>query len=161
MSSAQSAQTQTPAQPHPARDMLRTLSIILVVIGIAVSGYLSYVKLTEVPMQCVAGGLFNCEVVQNSAYSRMFGIPIAWLGLGTYLVIGALMLLEKRVAFLREYGLMLTFGVVLFASLYSWYLVYLQFAVLQALCPWCLLHEANITVLFIITLLRLRRGLTA
>lgn len=57
--------------PRPRfQSNLRTLSLILVVGGLLVSGYLSYVKLTEVPMVCVGGGVFNCEVVQNSVYSK-------------------------------------------------------------------------------------------
>ena len=50
---------------------------------------------------------------------------------------------------------MLVFGVVLFGFLYSVYLVYLQAAVLRAFCPWCLSHEALITILFGLTIWRL------
>jgi len=39
--------------------------------------------------------------------------------------------------------------VVLFAFLYSVYLVYLQAFRIQAYCVWCLTHEALITVLFV------------
>ncbi len=140
---------------------LRTLSLLLIVAGVAVSGYLSYVKLGDVigdpvPMACVQGSIFDCETVQNSAYSMMFGIPIAWLGLGTYLVLGALTLFQNRMAVLREYGMSLIFGVTLFAWVYSMYLVYLQGWVIQAWCQWCLMHEAIMTVLFVVTLFRLR-----
>lgn len=130
-------------------------SLLLVVIGIFVSGYLSYVKLTAVPMVCVEGGLFNCERVQNSSYGYFMDIPIAWLGLGVYLITGALLLLEKRVPFIAEYGRLMIFGLILFAFVYSMWLVYVQFFILEALCPWCLTHEANMTVLFVVTNLRL------
>lgn len=137
------------------------LSLVLVVIGLTVSGYLSYVKLVDTPMVCVQGSVFNCDFVTNSIYSRMFGIPIAWLGFGMYIVVGLLLLLQYRTAFLREYGMLLLFGVVMFAWMYSMYLVYVQFFLLRALCIWCLTHEANITVLFIVTSLRLRNHLNA
>lgn len=140
---------------------LRTLSLILVASGLLVSGYLSYVKLTEAPMVCVGGGVFNCEVVQNSVYSRLFGIPIAWMGFTVYLILGALLLLETRTAFLRAYGMTLFFGINLFAWLYSMWLVYVQFVLLQALCPWCLTHEVIITVLFVVSIIRLKRMLSA
>jgi len=39
---------------------------------------------------------------------------------------------------------------VLFAFLFSVYLVYVQAALLNAYCPWCLTHEALITALFIV-----------
>lgn len=139
---------------------LRTLSLILFVAGLFVSGYLSYVKLTEVPMVCVGGGVFNCEVVQNSVYSRLLGIPIAWLGFAVYITLGAILVLEDRIAFLREYGITLFFGINLFAWLFSMWLVYVQFVLLQALCPWCLTHETIITVLFVVSVIRLKRMLS-
>ncbi len=137
------------------------LSLVLVVIGIGISGYLSYVKLTDVPMQCVQGSVFNCDAVQNSAYSRMFGIPIAYMGLATYLLIGALLLLHDRVGFLRDFGVMIEFGVILFAFLFSVWLVYVQVFILEALCVWCLAHEINMTALFVVAILRLRKALAA
>ena len=111
-------------------------------------------------MVCVAGSIFNCEVVQNSIYSKLFGIPIAWLGFTVYIILGALLLLENRAAFLREYGMVLFFGLNLFAWLFSMWLVYVQFVRLQALCPWCLTHEAIITVLFGVSIIRFKRMLT-
>ena len=159
MSSFENAQAEEIVTTDKSRDWLYTVSLVLVAIGIFISGYLSYVKLTDVPMVCVQGSVFNCEVVQNSIYSRLFNIPIAWLGFATYLVIGALLLLQNRVAFLREYGVMIQFGVILFAFLFSMWLVYVQFFRLQALCPWCLSHEANMTILFGITIVRLKRSL--
>ncbi|MBC8100033.1 MAG: hypothetical protein H7Y11_11370 [Armatimonadetes bacterium] len=75
-------------------------------------------------------------------------------------MIGALLIAQPRLAVLRDYGGLLIFGVVLFAWVYSMYLVYLQFMVLQALCMWCLMHELNITILFGVTLLRLRNELS-
>lgn len=136
------------------------LSLILVTVGLFISGYLSYVKLTNVEMACAANSIFNCDVVQNSTYSRMFDIPIAWLGLATYLVIGGLLLVQNRIPFLREYGMLLLFGIVLFGWVYSMYLVYIQFFVLKALCMWCLMHEITFTILFIVTTLRLRNFLS-
>ncbi|MCU0511837.1 MAG: vitamin K epoxide reductase family protein [Anaerolineae bacterium] len=130
------------------RFSLRTGIWFCVLLGIAVSGYLSYVKLTEVPMACVAGDLFNCDAVQNSIYSRFLGVPIAYLGLAMYLSLAGLLLLEKRSAFFATNGLLLRFGIALFAWFYSVYLVYLQVFVLEALCQWCLMHEIIMTILF-------------
>lgn len=143
----------------PARITLRQVALFFVVVGLLVSGYLSYVKLTDVPMICVADGPFNCSVVQNSVYSKLFGIPIAWMGFAVYVFLGALLLLESRNQFLIEQGRLVTFGVTLFAWVYSMWLVYVQFFVLEALCPWCLAHEANITVLLVIISTRLLQSL--
>ena len=138
-------------QPEVAKPRFR-LSIrfligALLVIGLLISGYLSYVKLTDVPMACVATGAFNCNTVQNSVYADFYGIPIAWLGLGMYLLLGGIFVLQNRIPFLIENGTLLFFGVTLFAWVYSMWLVYIQFFVLEALCNWCLMHEVNITIM--------------
>lgn len=138
---------------------LRQFSYFLIAIGLVVSGYLTYVKMTDVAMVCVDSGIFDCGVVQNSVYSRMFGIPIAYMGFATYIVLGAILLLEKRVRFLEENGLIMFFGINLFAFLFSMWLVYVQFVLLQALCPWCLAHEVVITILFVVSSIRLKRML--
>lgn len=145
------------SQTRPAIKLnLWTFSLLLVVFGIAVSGYLSYVKLTDVPMACSVDSGFNCSAVQNSDYSEIMGIPIAWLGLGTYLVIGGLLLTQYRTEFMRQNGMLILFGIVLFAFMYSMYLVYVQAFRIEAWCQWCLMHEVNMTILFLVTILRLR-----
>jgi uncharacterized membrane protein len=145
------------SSPPLTRDWLRIVSLLLVAAGLFVSGYLSYTKLTQTALVCVEGGTFNCDIVSNSIYSRIFGIEVAYLGFLTYLALGALLLLERRVTFLRDYGTALMFGLTLFAFLFSMWLVYVQVALLQALCPWCLAHELIMTFLFIIASARLWR----
>ena len=133
------------------------LSLVFIVIGLFVSGYLSYVKLVDAPVQCIASEMFSCNTVTNSIYSRFMNIPISYLGFGIYVILGVLLLLEKQIPFLVDNGRLIIFGITLFFWAYSMYLVYLQFFVLQALCQWCLTHEANVTLFFIVTCIRLWR----
>jgi uncharacterized membrane protein len=133
---------------------LWTISIVLVVIGLLISGYLSYTKLTDTETVCLEGGEFDCDLVNNSKYAEIMGIPITYLGFATYVFIGALLFLENRIGFLEENGILLLFGITLFAFIYSMYLVYLQGEVLGAWCQWCLGHEATMTVLFFVTVVR-------
>lgn len=141
-----------------SRFNLRTISLILLVIAIGISGYLSFQTATAQPVPCAEGGGFNCEVVQSSAYSEFAGIKVAYLGLLTNLVLLGILVLEPRVAFLHEYGLMIFFGIVLFAMLFSLWLIYVQAAFLQAYCAWCLAHEAVIIALFIVTGVRVKQA---
>lgn len=129
----------------------------LVIIGLVVAGYLSYLKLAAAPAVCLATGPFDCNVVLNSQYSELGGIPIAYLGFAVYAIIGLILYLEKRIAFMREWGPLIAFGIGLFAWLFSMWLVYVQVALLEALCPWCLTHEINFTVLFTLICYRLYR----
>ena len=140
------------------RDRLaRRAQLLLVIIGLAVAGYLSFLKLAAAPAVCVETGPFNCNVVLNSQYSELAGLPIAYLGFAVYVAMGAILFLEDRVALMREWGRLLAFGIGLFAWLFSMWLVYVQFALLEALCPWCLTHETNFTVLFALICYRVYR----
>lgn len=134
----------------------RTLSFVVLACAIVVSGYLSYLKLdTGTTAACTAGEVFDCGTVLNSIYSEIAGVPIAWLGLGTNLLITALLLLEPRFDFFSQYTIPLVFGIVLFAFLFSVYLVYVQAFLIGKYCPYCLSHEAFITLLFWISTRRL------
>ena len=133
----------------PAARGLSLLTPILALLGVGISGYLTYVKLSATQAVCL--GLGECETVQNSPYSVILGIPIAILGLLTYLAIIALWWWSQDEQ--RPYAdltPMLLFGITLFGFLYSAYLTYLELFVLKAICPWCVASAIIMTVLMII-----------
>ena len=136
---------------------LRRIQLLLVLVGLIVAGYLSYLKLADAPAVCLQSGPFNCDVVLNSQYSELAGIPIAYLGFAVYVIIGLILALEERHPALRQYSGLVTFGIGLFAWLFSMWLVYVQFGLLRAACPWCLTHEANFTLLFLTIAYRVYR----
>lgn len=138
---------------------LRFFALLSVAFGLAVSGYLSYVKLSNVGMECVRDATFDCGTVQNSAYGELFGVPIALFGFGMYVVVGLLLVLENATPFLQTNARALTFVIVLFGWLFSMWLVYVQFVILEALCPWCLSHEANMTLLLPLVTARMIQAL--
>jgi len=144
----------TRAEP---RITLRNVSIILIALGILVTGYLSIAELTDTTTVCIESGAFNCDVVQNSVYSKLMGIPIAVLGFGAYVVLGVLVAREDHVDLLKDYGAVLAFAISLFGFLYSAWLTYIEFFQLKALCPWCLASAAIMTLLFVVSGLRLRQ----
>jgi len=138
----------------------RNLSFIVLFFAIGISGYLSYLKLDNTPAVCVESGAFDCGVVLNSAYSEIQGVPIAWLGLATNLIVLMLLLVENQIGIIEDYGRVFVFGIVLFAFMFSIYLVYVQASIIQSFCPWCLTHEALITLLFILSAWRLYRWMS-
>lgn len=142
-------------QQRGSRITIRHIQLLSIVFGLLVSGYLSYLKLNDAPSVCIENGPFNCEVVLNSIYSEIAGIPIAWLGFAVYAIIGFVVLFENRISFFQQYAPMITFGIGLFAWMFSMWLIYVQFVLLQALCPWCLSHETNFTIQFAIICYRL------
>lgn len=158
--STTNAKTQNTASARFSRDWMRITLLTLVVVGLVVSGYLSYTRLFATSVQCIGGGAFDCDAVSNSSYSKLLGIPVAYLGFGTYALLGVVLLAENRVGFLRDYGTTLVLAIALFSFLFSLWLVYVQVFRLEALCVWCLTHEVVITIFFVIAALRLRRSLT-
>lgn len=135
----------------------RVTSLIVLVLAIIVSSYLGYLKVSNREAVCIEAAVFDCGTVLSSVYSEIRGIPIAWLGLGANLVMTALLLLEYRLNFLRRYGVALVFAVSLFTFLFSIYLIYIQAFRIQAYCPWCLSHEAFMTLLFGLSVWRISK----
>lgn len=131
------------------------ISLVLVLIGILISSYLSYTHLANAETICIEQEGFDCDLVQHSVWATLAGIPIAYLGLGSYIFIGLVLLLENRIGLLQEYGRLLLFAVTLFGWVYSMWLVYVQGVILKSWCQWCLGHELTFTLLFIVTIYRL------
>jgi uncharacterized membrane protein len=124
--------TETTATRTTPRLDLRLISVILVLIGVGISGYLAYVQLDpNVEVLCAESSVIDCAAVEQSRYSRLLGIPLSVLGLLADLFLLALLLLEPRVSFLRENGPVVVFGVVLFAALFSVWLIVVQAFILQ------------------------------
>ena len=93
-------------------------------------------------------------------YEYFSGTPVPmlepgqkWVALNLLLV--ALLILETRLSFLAQYSAPIIFGVLLFAFLFSVYLVYVQAVLITKYCPWCLTHEALVTIVFALSVKRL------
>lgn len=136
---------------------MKKLSIVAVVasiIGFIDSVYLAYVKLSHTPIYCTPG-LGDCAVVQTSQWSEIWGIPIAVLGAIAYLILISIFLFENRIGLLTKYSDYLLFGISLFGFLYSLFLTWLEIFVIHALCQWCILSALCMTIIFIVTIVRL------
>lgn len=136
--------------------MLRKSLIALNIIGGLDAAYLTWVKVVEKGICGVSSG---CEVVNTSQYSSIAGVPIAVLGGGAYLVMLAVLLLEKRSDFFEFNGPMIVFGLSLAGVLYSAYLTYLELYVIHAICPFCVLSAVVLTLILILSAVRVQRSL--
>lgn len=162
MTSSAKIQTQTSSAARTGfRLRFYHVSVLLVVAGLLVTGYMSYAKLAEQPLVCAQAGIIDCSKVESSAWAYIMGIPTAIWGFGAHLFIGLLLLLEVRVGFFKEYTPMLVFGAALFGLLYHVYLTYVSVALIGAVCPWCLTAASIMIGQFIITIARLRHAMTA
>jgi uncharacterized membrane protein len=134
---------------------LQQITIALAVIGLLVSIYMTIYKVTSNEAMCV--GSSGCSEVNASRYSEVNGIPVAVLGVGGYAAILALLFLEQRSGFFEENGTMMFFGISLVGFLFTLYLIYVEIALIKAYCPFCLTSQAVMSVIFIISVVRLIR----
>jgi uncharacterized membrane protein len=108
---------------------LRRVGHALCATGIGIAGYLTYVHYAG--LQPVCGISHGCETVQTSAYAALLGIPVAVLGLISYIVIFILLRLRGDGPRLTGYAL------TLIAFAFSVYLTYRELFTIHAICSWC------------------------
>jgi uncharacterized membrane protein len=152
--------TTAPAAPAPSRRRITAWGITLVfcLIALFTSGYLSLVTLTGSKAICVEGSYFDCSTVENSIYSRLAGVPVAYLGFITYATILVILLLEKRFAFFREFGMLIVLGLAVFGFLFHSYLTLMSVTRLGAICPWCVATNISMGVILVATFIRVLRA---
>jgi uncharacterized membrane protein len=126
---------------------LRVAIASLSLVGVALTSYLLYVRWAGATLACTTGG---CETVQASSYSKLLGVPVALLGLGAYATIFVTSLFRSDLARAATFSLALA-GVAFVA-----YLLYMQLAVIHAVCEWCVASDIVITAVAALAFLRLR-----
>ncbi|HRN50338.1 MAG TPA: vitamin K epoxide reductase family protein [Anaerolineales bacterium] len=136
--------------------MLRKILIVLSILGILDAAYLTYVKLIEDGVCAVGGG---CAIVNTSPYASLWGIPIAAIGGGAYLVMLIVLLLEERSDFFAINGSLIVFGLSLIGVLYSVYLTYLELYVIHAICPFCVISAVILVAMLVVSIMRLRNDM--
>jgi uncharacterized membrane protein len=121
---------------------------ILLIIGLAVAIYMGYVEVTRA--EAVCGPVGDCNTVQQSPYAYLFGrIPIGLLGVMGYLAIGSVWLFSiMGPSRWRKTSLFSLWGLLLFGTLFSIYLTFLEPFVIGATCAWCLTSAVVMTLLF-------------
>jgi uncharacterized membrane protein len=114
---------------------LMSLVAILAVCGIAVSSVsLQHHYATSKTAYCDIGETFNCDIVNRSQYSSVFGIPVALIGmLGYAALVGLATVYRER----RETPVMLFSGAAVGLA-FALYLTYIEGHVLGVWCILCL-----------------------
>jgi uncharacterized membrane protein len=128
---------------------LRIAILVLSLVGIGVAGYLTYVHYEGLKVLCLSSG--GCETVQASRYAKLGGVPVALLGLLGY--IGILISLAIR----GELGRIAAFGIALIGFGFSMYLTYRELFTIKAICQWCVSSAVLMTVLLVLTTIRVLR----
>lgn len=119
---------------------MKRLSVILILLlafcGLADSVYLTQHEMSGTPLLCTIQNLSGCNVVAQSAYSRIFGIPVSEYGLAFYGVVFVVAALELALfdRRLRRFLQGLSFVGLIASLLFT----AVQVFVINALCIYCL-----------------------
>ncbi len=128
-------------------------SLALVVIGLLVSIYMTIYKLTSNDSMCLGSG--DCSTVNASIYSEVNNIPVAAIGILGYVAILGVLLFENRNSFFRQNGTLMIFGMALTGFIFTVWLIYVEVALLKAICPFCVTSQVAMTLIFIMAVIRL------
>jgi uncharacterized membrane protein len=128
---------------------LRIATAGLALIGLGIAGYLTWVHYAGLQPFCVGGG--GCEKVQSSRWAELAGIPVAVLGLGGYVAILATLALPE------DLGRSAAAFIALVGVGFSAWLTYVELAKIHAICQWCVASAVVMTLLAIVSVIRLLR----
>ncbi len=131
------------------RSSLSIIGLALALLGAGIAGYLTFEYARGSSPICAF--VQGCDVVAESAYARVAGIPTPAFGLGMCLVLAVLYgvrLLSpppqqvERV--FRAASLVLTIA----GTGVSAWLTYVELYILHTICSWCLASAVTVTLLF-------------
>lgn len=122
--------------------------LILAFCGIANAAYIAQSRISGTPLLCNIQNLSGCNIVANSQYSQLFGIPLAEYGVLFYGILFVLAALEL-VLFDRLLRRVLQ-GISFAGILASLYLTGVQVFLIGAFCVYCLASSLIALLIFIL-----------
>jgi len=131
-------------------EVLRRATGALATLGIGVAGYLTYVHYAG--LHPVRGISHGCETVQTSRYAYLAGIPVALLGLLSYVAVLVSACSRSERALVGGSALSLV------AFTFSAYLTYREVFTIHAICSWCVSSAVVFSLLAAVSLARLLGG---
>lgn len=142
--------------PPEAPPWNRMLVALLSLVGFFVSFYLLAHALGWTgPLLC---GVGDCATVQASEYAWIGPMPVAGIGAAGYLALLTVALLGIQPRWRDSSGVAaLLFGGTLIGVAFSGWLTYLEAAVIQAWCQWCVISAVLIGLAFLASIPELGR----
>lgn len=135
-----------------SRSLILSVALIVVAFfGLANATYLAQMASAGAAPVCDFTVLNGCEEVAQSEYSKIYGIPLSYLGVIFYLALLAFSLAsvvlrgDRRVT--RALAIVAGLGFVM-----SLYFTYLQYVVIQAQCAYCMVSALLASLAFVIAL---------
>ncbi|HEY5110774.1 MAG TPA: vitamin K epoxide reductase family protein [Acidimicrobiales bacterium] len=127
-------------------------TFLLSLLGLGLSIYLSITHFDKQLLVCSGTGVVDCAKVTTSAQSRFLGIPVAFLGLGTYLVmtvINSPWAWHARARWIH----VTRFVLAIVSMCFVLWLVYAELIIINAICLYCTaVHVTTFAMLIVLTL---------
>ena len=122
---------------------MRYLIVLLALAGMVVSGLALKVHYDTGSEPCRINDKWDCGVVNHSPYAVFHGLPVAAIGILGYLLIAILGFLQRRALLLLA---------VLVGLAFALYLTNIEAHVLGVWCLYCVISQAIIAVLTLLSL---------
>lgn len=122
---------------------MRWVLVVMAVVGIVVSGFALREHYRTDASPCSINERWDCGTVNHSPYALVFGIPVAVIGMGGYLLLGLL-------AFRKAYAWMLP--LVMIALAFAIHLADIEMYILGVWCIYCVISLGVISLLTLLVL---------
>jgi uncharacterized membrane protein len=116
---------------------MRYVFILLAICGIVVSSLALREHYREDQSPCSINDKWDCGIVNKSQFAVIGKVPVAVVGIAGYLLIGVL-------GAIRRYKLL--FSATIIAMIFSLYLTYIEWKVLEVWCIYCVISLGIISV---------------
>ena len=136
----------------PQRGRYGAAMTAIAVAGLAIATYLLAMRVVGAPPAC--GPVHGCDTVAASEYATVLGLPVALYGLvWSAIVTGACVAWWRRSA---RVGLYVAYGLGIVGVAAVGYLTYLEIAVIEAICIWCVSYAITVVLGWAMTIIALR-----
>ena len=140
-------------QPVARWAIITTFVLSLIGLGLSIFLTISHFDNTVIENACpTGGGTINCLAVTTSAQSYFLGIPVAILGLATYLV---MTVLNSPWAWrAKNYWLHVArFVISIVSMLFVFWLLYAELIIINHICEYCTaVHVVTFAMLIVLTI---------
>ncbi len=132
-------------------DRISWVIVAVALIGIVLSAVSLVNHYKKSPSEfCDINDTFNCDIVNRSEYSKLFGIPVAGIGLLGYVLLLGLSLVNREK---KLFSSILILGSVVGLGFSVW-LTYVEVKILATYCVLCLGSLACIVLITILAMVR-------
>ena len=140
---------------HTRAGLLATL-LVLAALGVADAWYLTQSALQGAALYCdVGAALDGCNIVAQSPYSKLLGVPLAAYGIAFYGLLFVIVAALFKATHHPLYQAVVALGVIgLIASIIF---LFIQFVLIKALCIYCIASAVIAALICLIALLLFKK----